>query len=258
MKQQFKFSVVMSVYKVEEYLEEAIESIVNQDIGFKDNIQIILVNDGSPDNSEEICLKYKEMYPENIEYIKQENGGVSSARNAGIALAQGRYINFTDSDDLLTPNTMSAVWDFFEQHQDETDVVSIPLYFFDGQTGQHLLNYKFKNGTRVIDLTKEYDAIQLSMSSAFVKKECLEGLSFDMRLAYCEDAQIMQKILIKKQTMGVVREAKYMYRRRTSGERSAVQQGGESYDWYMSVIRYFQLHIVDYCKKELGYVPKFV
>ncbi len=258
MNQQFKFSIIMSVYKVEEYLEEAIESVVNQDIGFKDNIQLILVNDGSPDNSEEICLKYKEMYPDNIAYIKQENGGVSSARNAGLVLAEGQYVNFLDSDDLLTPNTMSAVWKFFEQHENETDVVSIPLCFFDGQTGQHLLNYKFKNGTRVIDLTKEYDAIQLSMSSAFVKRECLEGLSFDLRLAYCEDAQIMQKILIKKQTMGVISEAKYMYRRRTSGERSAVQQGGESFEWYMSVIRYFQLHIIDYCKKELGYIPKFI
>ena len=64
MKHQFKFSIIMSVYKVEEYLEEAVDSILNQDIGFKDNIQLILVNDGSPDNSETICLRYKDMYPD--------------------------------------------------------------------------------------------------------------------------------------------------------------------------------------------------
>ena len=57
-KKEYKISVIIPVYNVEKYLEETIESVVNQTIGF-DNIQMILVNDGSPDNSEEICLKYK-------------------------------------------------------------------------------------------------------------------------------------------------------------------------------------------------------
>ena len=86
---KYKFSVVIPIYNVEKYLEETIESIINQSIGFEENIQIILVNDGSPDNSEEICLKYKEMYPDNILYIKKENGGVSSARNTGLKKVSG-------------------------------------------------------------------------------------------------------------------------------------------------------------------------
>ena len=86
---KYKFSVVIPIYNVEKYLEETIESIINQSIGFEENIQIILVNDGSPDNSEEICLKYKEMYPDNILYKKKENGGVSSARNTGLKKVSG-------------------------------------------------------------------------------------------------------------------------------------------------------------------------
>ena len=70
---KYKFSVVMPVYNVEQYLEEAIESVINQTIGFKENIQLILVNDGSPDNSEAICLKYEKQFPDNIIYIKQKN-----------------------------------------------------------------------------------------------------------------------------------------------------------------------------------------
>ena len=65
---KYKISVIVPVYKVEQYLEETIESVIHQTIGFK-NIQLILVNDGSPDNSEEICLKYKNKYPDNIIYI---------------------------------------------------------------------------------------------------------------------------------------------------------------------------------------------
>ena len=60
---KYKISVIVPVYNVEKYLEETIESVIAQTLGFK-NIQLILVNDGSPDNSEEICLKYKEKYPE--------------------------------------------------------------------------------------------------------------------------------------------------------------------------------------------------
>ena len=87
---QYKFTVVTPVYKVEEYLEETIESVLNQTIGFEENIQMILVNDGSPDRSEEICLKYQKQYPDNIIYLKKENGGVSSARNESFPHIQGK------------------------------------------------------------------------------------------------------------------------------------------------------------------------
>ena len=65
----FKFSVIMPIYDVEEFLDEAIQSIINQTIGFKDNVQLILINDGSPDQSDVICKKYKELYPDNVLYI---------------------------------------------------------------------------------------------------------------------------------------------------------------------------------------------
>ena len=83
-KKNFKFSVIIPIYNVEKYLEEAIKSIINQSIGFEDNIQLILVNDGSTDNSEEICMKYEKEFPDNIIYIKQKNNGVSVARNTGM------------------------------------------------------------------------------------------------------------------------------------------------------------------------------
>ena len=100
---KFKISTIIPIYNVEKYLEETILSIIKQSIGFE-NIQMILVNDGSPDNSEEICLKYKEKYPENIIYIKKENGGVSSARNMGLEYATGEYVHFMDSDDIISKN----------------------------------------------------------------------------------------------------------------------------------------------------------
>ena len=69
---EFEFAIVMAIYNTEDYLNQAIDSIVNQTIGFEDNVQLILVNDGSEDGSGQICLDYQERYPENIVVLNQE------------------------------------------------------------------------------------------------------------------------------------------------------------------------------------------
>ena len=131
---KFKFSIIMSIYKVEEYIEEAIESVVNQDIGFKENIELILVNDGSPDNSEKICKKYKKLYPKNIKYIVKENGGLSSARNLGLKHVEGEIINFMDPDDILELDVCRRVQKFMDKHED-INLVALRINLFEAQTG---------------------------------------------------------------------------------------------------------------------------
>ena len=106
---RFKFSVVTAVYNVEPYLAEAIESILTQDIGFEESVEIILVDDGSTDRSGAICDEYQQKFPDNIKVIHKENGGASSARNEGIRHTSGRFVSFMDADDKLTPETLSAV-----------------------------------------------------------------------------------------------------------------------------------------------------
>ena len=144
MEYQFKFSVVIPVYNVYEYLRETLDSVIAQDIGFEQNIQIILVNDGSPDDSEEICLEYKERYPENIVYVRQENKGVSAARNNGMQYVRGKYVNFLDSDDKWTKNSFRAVYDFFEKRYDKIDLVSCPQKFFEARDEYHWLSFKYE------------------------------------------------------------------------------------------------------------------
>ena len=96
---EFIFSIVIAVYNTEDYLAEAIESVLNQKyIGYK-HTQIILINDGSTDRSEEICQYYQQRFSKNIIFISQKNRGVSAARNLGIDAADGLYLNFLDSDD---------------------------------------------------------------------------------------------------------------------------------------------------------------
>ncbi|MDD3392065.1 MAG: glycosyltransferase [Bacilli bacterium] len=91
-----KISVIVPVYNVEQYLEKCLTSLINQTL---EDIEIIIVNDGSPDNSQQIIDKYVSKYPDKIKSFIKENGGLSDARNYGITKATGEYIAFIDSDD---------------------------------------------------------------------------------------------------------------------------------------------------------------
>lgn len=255
---RYKFSIVMAVYNVEPFLQEAIDSVLQQTIGFKGNVQLILVDDGSKDQSGVICDAYKKAYPDNIVVIHKENGGVSSARNEGLKYIQGRYINFMDSDDKLSENTLEEVFKFFIEHDSETDAVAIPMYFFDGKTGEHGLNYKFKKGQRVVDLRKEYTYSQLSMSSAFFKENTVRDIQFDKELKQAEDAKEILKILSDRMTIGIVPSGRYLYRKRTEGELSATQSVVQRKECYTVYLENFVKFSIDYYKKKWGYIPKFV
>lgn len=95
-----KISIIVPIYKVEKYLDRCINSILKQSYT---NLEVILVDDGSPDRCGEICDKYAQI-DKRIKVIHKKNGGLSSARNAGLRIASGDYISFVDSDDWIEPN----------------------------------------------------------------------------------------------------------------------------------------------------------
>ena len=108
------FSIIVPVYKVSEYLSECIESIIAQSIT---DYELILVDDGSPDDSGMICDAYSAK-DRRIRVIHKENNGLSSARNAGMAIASGQYICFVDGDDTIQPNLLEAVLPYFASGAD--------------------------------------------------------------------------------------------------------------------------------------------
>ena len=199
MDKQFLFTIVMPTYNVEKYIDEAIQSVLQQDIGFEEYAQLIIVDDGTPDKSGEIAESYARKYPNNITVIHKENGGLSSARNAGVKVATGKYISFLDPDDTYDLNVLSKVRDFYEKHDSETDIVSFPVYYFENREGGHVLNYKYENGTRVIDLNEEWDAAQHFLTSAFIRTSVAKELCFktDLNMSVSEDAREVISLLIK-------------------------------------------------------------
>lgn len=240
----YKFSIVSAIYNTAEYLEEMLDSVLRQDIGFEENIQLILVDDESTDNSSEICKNYVEKYPFNITYIKVNHKGVSHARNEGTKIAKGEIINYLDSDDKLEVDALRKVWNFYQEYKKQIDVIAIPIFFFDKEEGAHLLNKKF-NRDRIVDIEKEKESIVLLSSSCFMKREVLKDYTFDERLKYGEDAKLVTQIILVKGAYGVLSTTKYHYRRRQSNN-SAIQVGTTKKEWYLDCIKYFSLDILNW------------
>lgn len=107
-----QLSIIVPVYGVANYLRKCVDSLLAQDIT---DYEIILVDDGSPDECPQICDEYEALYPNLIKVIHQKNAGLSAARNSGINAAQGDYIMFVDSDDYLQPNVLRTLMEQVER-----------------------------------------------------------------------------------------------------------------------------------------------
>ena len=123
-------SVIVPVYNVAEYLSRCVDSILAQSYG---NLQIILVNDGSSDDSGRICEEYAKK-DTRIQVIHQKNGGLSSARNAGLDVSSGQYVGFVDSDDWIEPEMYEEMLALMERNA--AQLVCAGRYDVDGDTGK--------------------------------------------------------------------------------------------------------------------------
>ena len=149
MKEDIKVSIIIPVYGVEKYISQCLESVINQSY---ENIEIIVVNDGTKDNSMKIVEEY--LLDERIKIINKENGGLASARNRGIEEATGEYIYFLDSDDWIEVNTIEVL----VEESNNLDIIYSNFWYFDeknkkkrknkekiksnmSMTGEYLLGY---------------------------------------------------------------------------------------------------------------------
>lgn len=250
----YYFSVIMAIYNTGRYLDKSIGSLLKQTIGYKE-IQIILINDGSTDNSEEICLKYQKLYPDNIIYLKTENNGVSKARNIGILLAKGKYINFLDPDDFWDCKAFEYVLSFFKLHN-QINLISGRLKFFEARNDYHPLDYKFYK-TRIVNLTEEYNCIQSSSSTSFFRSSYISGKKFAEGILCGEDTRFVNGLLLKNPIMGLVREAIYFCRKRNDFT-SRTQTQKKDLEFYFSTIKNVSEYLIDESMKIYNKVLPFI
>ena len=250
----FLFSVIISIYNTGRYLNESIESILKQKFN-QEKIQIILVNDGSIDETEEICLKYKEKYKDNIIYIKLEHGGVSRARNFGIQQAKGKFINFLDADDKWDNKAFKYVYLFFKMYR-RVNIIGCRLIFFEAKHSRHPLDYKFYK-TRVVNLLDEYNCIQLSSSSSFFRHSFIKNKTFQEGILTGEDTRFINNLLILNPVLGIIKEAIYYYRKRADST-STVQNQVKNEKFYFSVIKSVNYYLIEKSKKLYNKILPFI
>ena len=123
-------SIIVPAYNAEAYLNRCIDSILSQTYR---NIEIILVDDGSTDNTPVLCDEYSEQHKDIIKVIHKENGGVSSARNIGIETASGDYYAFVDSDDWIADDFIETLYSLIKRNNCEISIVNLYLSYPDGK-----------------------------------------------------------------------------------------------------------------------------
>ena len=250
----YRISVIIPVYNVQDYLEECLASVIGQTIGFE-CIQVILVNDGSPDDSAVICKKYAADYPENIVYVEQPNSGVAVARNKGLELAEGELVTFLDGDDKWSEDSFETAYKAYTEHP-YISVFSCKMVFFDGENGDHQLNYKYEED-RIIDMREDYNFPQLSSSSVFIRTDIAKKYRFTEGLKYSEDFRYINEILLDHPEMMVLKDPIYWYRRRPSGD-SAIQKSITDPDYYTYTCRQVYEHLFNRSKKLFGQVLRYI
>ncbi|EFO5464230.1 glycosyltransferase, partial [Campylobacter coli] len=242
-----QYAIISAVYNVEKYLDDYFKSIINQRLDFKKNIFMILVDDGSTDNSAQIIKKYQKKYPKNIVYLYKENGGQASARNLGLKYMQENdyqipWVTFTDPDDFLDRNYFYEVDKFLATHK-ANDICMIGcnvIFYYEKQKlykDNHALNFKFKNGIQVKENYNLDSFIQLSAASCFMNIGYLDKLLFDEKLKpNFEDAKFINEYLLDNINLksAFLPTVKYFYRKREDGN-STLDNSNKYSDLYLLV-----------------------
>ncbi|MCV3470373.1 CDP-glycerol:glycerophosphate glycerophosphotransferase [Campylobacter sp. CNRCH_2015_0814] len=265
-----QYTIISAVYNVEKYLDDYFNSIINQRLDFKKNIFMILVDDGSTDNSANIIKKYQKKYPKNIVYLYKENGGQASARNLGLKYMQENnyktpWVTFTDPDDFLDRNYFYEVDKFLSTHQDD-DVCMVGcnvIFYHEKQRiykDNHALNFKFKNGVQIKRNYNLENFIQLFINSCFVNIYYIGYLAFNEKIKpNFEDAKFVNEYLLENINLKSVflPKAKYFYRKREDGS-STLDLKLKSKDYYLNVTRNGYLKILSDCIKNKRSIPLFI
>ncbi len=194
-------SLIVPVYKVEEYLPTCIDSILAQTY---ENLEIILVDDGSPDSCGEICDSYAKK-DARIKVIHKENGGLSSARNAGLAVMSGEYVGFIDSDDSARPEMIEILYENIVKSSADVSICR----FASTRTQEGDKDTAVERDCELKVFNREDALKNLLISKYFggqmwvklFKREVLDGLYFDESILFIEDIEFSTRALLRANTV---------------------------------------------------------
>jgi len=200
-------SIIVPVYNAEKYLNKCIDSILAQTLS---SFELILVNDGSKDNSGQLCDRYAKK-DSRIRVIHTDNLGVGAARNAGLDLAGGQYIGFVDNDDYIHPEMYEVLYNLIEKTGADMSVCGVNNCYVNNITPQYPREETFVcDNTTAFKLLMEGDKIPGSCCNKLYKRKLFENLRFPRDLIY-EDAYILTDLMQRVSAVAVTTVPYYYY-----------------------------------------------
>lgn len=210
-----KISVIVPIYRVEAYLAECMDSILSQTY---QDFELILVDDGSPDNCGAICDEYAEK-DSRIRVIHQKNGGLSAARNAGLDIAQGEYVTFVDSDDVLHPNYLEYLMRGLAENQADISLLHF-VRFAEGNPFRDAVPYSvkaIKTGVEACHKLYSDDAVIYTIACGkLYKTKQFQGVRYPVGKIH-EDEGTTYKLLYRAEKVIELDTALYGYRINANG-----------------------------------------
>ncbi len=207
-------SVIVPIYKVEAYLDRCVQSIVNQTYT---NLEIILVDDGSPDQCPQMCDTWAKR-DARVRVVHKENGGLSDARNAGLSIAGGEYIAFVDSDDAVEPDYLSSLYQVMQQENADIAECGVLLVKEDGEV---LRERSCEEECLAMDriealrrLVLEQGVFQTVWNKLY-RRSVIEGIQFE-KGKYHEDEFWTYRVFARAQRIAVIRRPMYRYLQRSA------------------------------------------
>ena len=214
-----KITVIVPVYNVEHYLDKCLDSLINQT--YK-NLEIIVINDGSTDNSGEICQEYAQK-DNRITYVEQENGGLSDARNAGLERMTGSYVTFVDSDDWIEQDYVEVLYNKLTEYQADVSVGNYYSYnedegmYYFHINGDSYYEKVFDNVSIFENLYESQEMKSFALISAWgklYKASLFDYIRFD-KGKLGEDGYMNQKLYLLVQKVIYINQGLYAYRQRS-------------------------------------------
>lgn len=223
-----KISVIVPIYNAEKTLDRCINSLVKQT--YK-NIEIILVNDGSTDNSRDIIEKYKKKYSNKINVINQLNRGIGAARNVGILNSTGNYLGFVDSDDYVEFDMYEKLYNKIKDSN--SDIVVCDYYQFNTKKREQVIvGHNSEFDVSLLENPKLINEIDYAPWNKLYKKNLFKGIEFPLNIKY-EDLSTILKVFYKAKKITKLNSALYNYLINENGETQTIDY--RNFDSYLII-----------------------
>ncbi len=200
-----KVSVIVPVYNLESYVEKCLDSLVNQTL---EDIEIIVINDGSQDKSQKIIENYEKAYPQKVRYYIKENGGQGVARNLGLQVAKGEYISFVDGHDYLMPDALENMYQLSEEKGADICICDYKEIYEDGT--EHYVKEVEDGGLK--EMKKSYIMAMPGFCNKLFRRSFLEKIQFRfLPIRAYEDFACYAPVGLKAEHIAYYSEPAYCY-----------------------------------------------